>query len=126
MTQLQVRILKLCPQRARWLVQFCLTYRGQSSPAIQAVFAASRIPTGPLDEFHLKRFRCHMSVNFTIRELRDLERFCLDQAEQSATPDGRTALRILADNYAAVAASLAASSGRARPPINRPGRTTRT
>jgi hypothetical protein len=50
-----------------------------------------------------------MSVNFTVRELRDLERFCLEQADQSGTPDGRTALRILAENYAAAAASLAAS-----------------
>jgi hypothetical protein len=49
-----------------------------------------------------------MGVNITIRELRDLERFCLEQADQSATPDGRTALRILAENYAAAAASLAA------------------
>jgi hypothetical protein len=50
-----------------------------------------------------------MGVNFTVRELRDLEQFCLEQAEQSATPDGRTALRILAENYAAAAASLAAT-----------------
>ena len=58
-----------------------------------------------------------MSVNFTMRELRDLERFCLDQAEQSATRDGRIALRILADHYAAVAASLAASSGDPAAPL---------
>jgi hypothetical protein len=50
-----------------------------------------------------------MGVNFTIRELRDLEQFCLEQADQSGTPDGRAALRSLAENYAAAAASLAAS-----------------
>jgi hypothetical protein len=30
-----------------------------------------------------------MGFNFTFRELRDLERFCLEQADQSATPDGQ-------------------------------------
>jgi hypothetical protein len=44
--------------------------------------------------------------------LRDLEQFCLEQADQSATPDGRVALRILAENYAAAAASIAASRRR--------------
>jgi hypothetical protein len=53
-----------------------------------------------------------MGVNFTIRELRDLEQFCLELADQSATPDGRVALRILAENYAAAAASIAASRRR--------------
>jgi len=53
-----------------------------------------------------------MGISFTIRELRDLEQFCLEQAEQSGTPDGRTALRLLAQNYAAAAASLAASRRR--------------
>jgi hypothetical protein len=54
----------------------------------------------------------HMGVNFTIRELRELEQFCLEQAVQSETPDGRAALRILAENYATAAASLAASRRR--------------
>jgi hypothetical protein len=53
-----------------------------------------------------------MGVNFTIRELRYLERFCLEQADQSARPDGRKGLRTLAENYAAAAASLAASGQR--------------
>jgi hypothetical protein len=56
-----------------------------------------------------------MGVNFTIRELRDLERFCLEQADESATPDGRAGLRSLAENYAAAAASLAASRRCASP-----------
>jgi hypothetical protein len=47
-----------------------------------------------------------------IRELQRLQQFCLEQADQSATSDGRTALRILAANYAAAAASLAASGRR--------------
>jgi hypothetical protein len=50
-----------------------------------------------------------VGVNFTVRELRDLEQFCLEQADESATPEGRAALRSLAENYAAAAASLAAS-----------------
>jgi len=53
-----------------------------------------------------------MGVNFTIRELRDLEQFCLEQADQSATPDGQAALRSLAENYAAAASSLATSRRR--------------
>lgn len=52
-----------------------------------------------------------MGVNFTVRELRDLEKFCLEQANESGTPEGRAALRALAENYAAVAASLAESRG---------------
>jgi hypothetical protein len=56
-----------------------------------------------------------MSVEFTIRELRDLEQFCLKQADESATPEGRAALRSLAENYAAAAASIAASR---RPPTS--------
>jgi hypothetical protein len=53
-----------------------------------------------------------MKNDHTIKELRKLESFCLEQADQSGTPDGRLALRSLAENYAAAAASLAASGRR--------------
>jgi hypothetical protein len=76
------------------------------------ICCAAQISTTPLDEFRPRRFRCHMGVTFTIRELRGLDRFCLEQADQSGTADGRAALRALAENYAAAAASLAASRRR--------------
>jgi hypothetical protein len=81
------------------------------NPASGGLLHRANIHT-PLDEFHPTRFRCHMGVNFTIRELRDLEQFCLEQADESGTPDGRAALRLLAENYAAAAASLAATGRR--------------
>jgi len=54
---------------------------------------------GPLDEFHWRGFRCHMGVNFTIRELRELEQFCLEQTDQASTSDGKAGLLKLAQNY---------------------------
>jgi hypothetical protein len=36
-------------------------------------------------------------------EMRDLERFCLEQAEACATPEGKAALQSLAANYRAAA-----------------------
>jgi hypothetical protein len=53
-----------------------------------------------------------MKNDHSIKELRKLERLCLEQADLSATLDGRLALRSLAENYAAAAASLAASGRR--------------
>jgi hypothetical protein len=40
-----------------------------------------------------------MGVNFTVRELRDLEQFCLKQADQAGTSDGKAGLLKLAQNY---------------------------
>jgi hypothetical protein len=60
------------------------------------------------------RFRCHMGVNFTIRELRELEQFCLDQADQAGTPDGRAGLLILAQNYREAAERTSSPDSRAR------------
>jgi hypothetical protein len=57
-----------------------------------------------------------MECDVTVGELRELERFCLEQADQSGTPDGRVALLLLAENYAAAAASLAASGQRCSKP----------
>jgi hypothetical protein len=53
-----------------------------------------------------------MRISFKIRELRRLEQLCLEQAEESETPEGRAALRSLAENYAAAAAALAAPNPR--------------
>jgi hypothetical protein len=71
-----------------------------------ALISAESLLTAPVPGgFHL----AVMSISFKIRELRRLEQLCLEQAEESATPEGQTALRELAENYAAAAASLAAS-----------------
>lgn len=58
--------------------------------------------------FHLAVMR----ISFEIRELRRLEQLCLEQAEESAIPEGRAALRSLAENYAAAADALAAPEPR--------------
>jgi hypothetical protein len=50
-----------------------------------------------------------MRISFKIREFRRLEQLCLEQAEESETPEGRAALRSLAENYAAAAVALASA-----------------
>ena len=50
-----------------------------------------------------------MSIDQTISELRKLGRFCLDQAEQAGTPDGRAALLKMAMNYREAAEQLLSS-----------------
>jgi hypothetical protein len=50
-----------------------------------------------------------MSIDQTISELRKLGRFCLDQAEQAGTPDGRAALLRMAENYREAAERLLAN-----------------
>jgi hypothetical protein len=67
---------------------------------------------GPLTGTGHDDFMTVMAKVSNIRELQCLEQFCLEQADQSATPDSRTALRILAENYAAAAALLAAPGQR--------------
>jgi Spy/CpxP family protein refolding chaperone len=41
--------------------------------------------------------------DLNIDELRRLERFCLEQAEEAGTPEGRAALQSLAADYRAAA-----------------------
>jgi hypothetical protein len=52
-----------------------------------------------------------MNIEQTISELRRLGRFCLDQAEQAGTPDGRAALLKMAMSYRDAAERLL-NSGR--------------
>jgi hypothetical protein len=47
-----------------------------------------------------------MSIDQTISELRKLGRFCLDQAEQAGTSEGRAALMKMAMNYREAAERL--------------------
>jgi hypothetical protein len=58
-----------------------------------------------------------------IDELRQLERLCLEQAEKCARPEGRTALRSLAQDYRAGVERATPKETRR---LNRPGRTVRT
>jgi hypothetical protein len=55
-----------------------------------------------------------MGVNFTIRELRDLEQFCLEQADQAGTTDGKAGLLKLAQNYREAAERSSSLDSRAR------------
>jgi hypothetical protein len=57
-----------------------------------------------------------------IEELRRLERLCLEQAKEAATPECRAALHRMAADYRTAAERAARAVGS----FNRPGRTIRT
>jgi hypothetical protein len=60
-------------------------------------------PASGLDFLGGRKSDRRMGNNLDIDELRRLERVCLEQAEEAATPEGRAALLQLAANYRAEA-----------------------